>query len=139
LISRGLLAGLYDDFTEACHLLVPQVEHSIRRALNDIDVITTSLGQDGVQDEIDLRRLLEKPEATLLFGEGMVFELRELLVERFGSNYRNLLAHGLLNSWEVEGSRAEYVWWLALRFYCLPILNAIQRAKATAGDGEYSI
>lgn len=138
LVSRGLYAGLIADFPVAVHLLVPQLEQSIRWQLNACDVTTTSMASDGVQEELDLTRLLAMPITSDVFGAELVFDLRGLLVERFGSNYRNLLAHGLLNYWDLAGSSAEYLWWLALRFYSLPTLARIAHAESTEANSDTS-
>lgn len=47
---RGLQAGFYGDWLQAMHLLVPQIENSIRYVLNQNGVITTTL-RNGIQKE----------------------------------------------------------------------------------------
>ncbi len=127
---RGLHAGLMGDFVVSTHLLIPQLEAGIRSLLNRNGVITTSLSQEGIQEEIDLGRLLAKPELIEILGEEIVFDLRGLLVERYGGNLRNRMAHGLMDTDEFFSPNAVYLWWLYLRLCCLPIL-----ARLTHGIG----
>ena len=62
--------------------------------------------------------LLTRPEMAQYFGTGMAFDLRGLLVERFGLNIRNDLFHGLLDIAHMSSEGALYVWWLILRICC---------------------
>jgi hypothetical protein len=125
LVLRGLYAGLVGDFVVACHLLVPQIEHSIRHVLNQQGIVTTSLSSERIQEEQDLSRLLQRPETIEIWGEDLIFYLRGLLVERFGANLRNRLAHGMMHELEFDSWQGSYLWWIALRFYMLPILMRI--------------
>jgi Domain of unknown function (DUF4209) len=117
LFARGLLAGIEGDFVVATHLLSPQIENCLRHVLSARGYRVSGLDQYGVQDEMDLNELLPTHVEALeaIFGEDTVFDLRGLLVERFGTNLRNRLAHGLLTYENVQSPRGEYLWWLALR------------------------
>ena len=128
LFLRGLHAGLHGDIVLALHLLLPQVEHSIREILTAHGVITSKLESDTTQDERDLGWMLTHPQMAKIFGEGMAFDLRGLLVERFGLNLRNNLAHGLLAEQQMISPGAMYAWWLVLRLCCIPIIKAKQDA-----------
>ena len=124
LFLRGLHAGLHGDIVLALHLLLPQVENSIREIFTAHGVITSKLESDATQDERDLGWMLTRPEMAKIFGEGMAFDLRGLLVERFGLNLRNDIAHGLLAESQMITPGAIYAWWLILRLCCIPIAKA---------------
>lgn len=120
---QGLYYGLHGDFMLATHLLVPQIENSIRYLLKQRGVITSSLDSQGIQDDYDLGRLLYKiPKVEEMFGKDLLFDLQGLLVNRFGTNLRNLLAHGLLNAYSVTSLRTIYLWGIILRLCCYPTL-----------------
>nr|WP_281721329.1 DUF4209 domain-containing protein [Nitrosomonas nitrosa] len=120
---QGLYYGLHGDFMLATHLLVPQIENSIRYLLKQRGVITSSLDSQGIQDDYDLGRLLYKiPEVEEMFGKDLLFDLQGLLVNRFGTNLRNLLAHGMLNAYGVTSLRTIYLWGIILRLCCYPTL-----------------
>ena len=127
LFLRGLHAGLHGDLVLAMHLLLPQIENSIRTVFIANGGITSKLESDKTQDERDLGWLLTRPEMAKYFGKGMAFDLRGLLVERFGLNIRNDLFHGLLDIAHMSSEGALYIWWLTLRICCTPILNAQQK------------
>jgi len=126
LFLRGLHAGLHGDIVLALHLLLPQVEHSIREIFTAHGVITSKLESDDTQDERDLGWMLTNPQMAKIFGEGMAFDLRGLLVERFGLNLRNNIAHGLLAEPQMFTPGTIYAWWLVLRLCCIPIARAKQ-------------
>lgn len=126
--AQGLSAGISGDFLTAVHLLVPQVEHSIRHILAQQGIITTAIDNDGIQAEFDLNKTLKAPQfdetLTKVLGKDLFFNLRGLLVERFGANLRNDMAHGLLNGDQFYSAPSCYFWWLVLRLCCLPIIAA---------------
>lgn len=120
LFTKGLLAGFKSDFIVATHILGMQIENSIRYVLNNEGVITTSLSSEGIQEEIDINRLFDFPELVPIFGEDLIFDLKGLLISRFGDNLRNKLAHGLLSSNEFSSSVMIYFWWLILQICAYP-------------------
>ena len=119
---RGLHAGFTGDFLLATHLLIPQLENSIRAVLEDYGMITSKLESDNTQDERDLGWILTHPGMEKVFGADMAFDLRGVLIERFGHNLRNEVAHGLLPEQAFYSDAAIYVWWLALRLCTLPLV-----------------
>lgn len=119
---RGLYLGFKFDFMLAIHLLIPQIENSIRYLLEQRGVITSYLDAQGIQEEYPLGKLLYMEAVKDIFDKDILFDLQGLLVERFGSNLRNWLAHGRLNDLEANSLRAVYAWGLILRLCCTPTL-----------------
>lgn len=129
LFLRGLHAGLHGDLVLALHLLLPQIEHSLREIFTARGIITSKLESDQTQDERDLGWMMAHTDMPKIFGPGMAFDLRGLLVERFGLNLRNDIAHGLLAEPQMLTEGALYVWWLTLRLCCIPIAAAQQESN----------
>ncbi|ULX56753.1 DUF4209 domain-containing protein [Ectothiorhodosinus mongolicus] len=114
-VGRGLLAGYQGDYATAIHLLVPQLEHMVRIALQTAGYNTQKIGDDGVQSEKGLGSLAAFSATAELLGEDRAFELKALFCEPVGPNLRNMVAHGLLDD-EVAGSvYSLYAWWWVLR------------------------
>lgn len=132
--ARGLLAGFQGDFLTAAHLLVPQLENSIRHVLSESGVIVSKLDDSGVQEEKNLGELLYEPRLEEIFGEDLVFDLQGLLVERFGTNLRNKMSHGLMSQGEFSSFPVLYLWWLVLRI-CF-IYLVMSSSPVESGDGE---
>lgn len=138
IIARGLLAGLQGDFLSAAHFLIPQLEESVRYILFQLRVITSGLDDDGIQDEYNLNRMLSASEFSKplegVIGEDFVFDLRGLLVERFGTNLRNDMAHGLISYNAFYSFFTCYLWWLSLRFYSWPTFAKLTNKQASEGE-----
>jgi hypothetical protein len=126
IFAKGLHAGLAGDFLISSHLLIPQIEHSIRHLLIERDVITSHINDNGIENEYALTKTLYMPEVKEIFGDDITFDLQGLLVDKFGSNLRNLNCHGLIDHTGFFSSHHIYLWWLVLRLCCLPIIAANQ-------------
>lgn len=111
---RGLHAGFHGDWLVATHLLIPQIEASLRHVLQKRGVITSTKESDGTQKERDINQLLWLPEVEQFLGEDVLFDLRGILIEKFGCNLRNDLAHGLIHEGHFYQPVSEYLWWLIL-------------------------
>ena len=111
---RGIQAGFFGDWLVAMHLLIPQIEASIRSVFQQHAVVTSTLESDGTQKERDLNQLLWMPELEQIFGPDIAFDLRGILIERFGDNMRNESAHGLMPESAFYVPTASYLWWLVL-------------------------
>ncbi|MCR6109458.1 DUF4209 domain-containing protein [Bacillus sp. A301a_S52] len=60
-----------------------------------------------------------KEKRTDAYDENILFNLRSLLTEKYGSNIRNKLAHGLLTDESANSSIEGYVWCFCLHICCL--------------------
>ncbi|MEG4111325.1 MULTISPECIES: DUF4209 domain-containing protein [unclassified Microcoleus] len=130
LFAKGLYAGLTGDFFTSTHILIPQLENSVRYIMWRRGIITSGLDDSGIQTEHNLNSTLYHPEITSIFDdENMLFDLKCLLVEHAGSNLRNRMAHGLINDGEFMSPLMSYIWWLTLRLCCLPIVIHQQRVE----------
>lgn len=130
IFARGLHAGLTGDFLVAAHLLIPQLDNSIRTLVERRGEIVSGLETDGTQPERGLNTTLAHPEATQILGADVIFDLRGLLVEKTGSNMRHETAHGLLDEGTFMTAEAAYVWWITLHLCCIPVLNRLwQQAR----------
>ncbi len=116
LYLKGLIAGLQEDPVIAAHLLIPQLENSLRHILKEKSFITSK--RETVQDDFLLHEVLNTPDLIQVLDKDIIFTLKGLLVERMGSNLRNEVCHGLLNYGRFFSPELAYLWWLTL-FLCL--------------------
>lgn len=112
---RGIQAVFFGDWLVAMHLLIPQLETSLRHVLQQHGVVTSTLDSDGTQKERDINQLLWDPKADEIFGSDILFDLRGILIERFGCNMRNEMAHGLIYEGGFYRAESIYLWWLVIR------------------------
>ena len=120
LFAKGLYAGLMGDFITSTHILIPQIENSVRYLLSKRGAITSGIDNknNGIQQENNLNTTLfpsKYPQITSIFDEDTLFELQGLLIEKSGSNLRNRMAHGLINDNEFFSPIFSYLWWVTLR------------------------
>jgi hypothetical protein len=120
LFAKGLYAGLMGDFITSTHILIPQIENSVRYLLSKRGAITSGIDNknNGIQQENNLNTTLfpsKYPQITSIFDEDTLFEIQGLLVEKSGSNLRNRMAHGLINDNEFFSPIFSYLWWVTLR------------------------
>jgi hypothetical protein len=135
LFALALFHGFNRDFTSALYLLAPQIENLVRQVLKSARVSTSTFDADNIETENSLNALLERPEATEIFGPDFVFEFRALYCEQVGPNLRNQVAHGLLDDDHSASSHAVYAWWQALRLIYMPYWNQYQ-AEAVPTDDD---
>ncbi|MEG4987547.1 DUF4209 domain-containing protein [Microcoleus sp. BR0-C5] len=120
LYARGLLAGLQGDPVIAAHLLIPQLENSLRHILKQKGSIASNLTSTMIQDEYTLNKVLDVPDLKQILNENTIFTLKGLLVERMGSNLRNEICHGLFSHNQFFTPQLAYLWWLTLYLCLMP-------------------
>ncbi len=115
---RGLHAGLHGDLLVAAHLLVPQLENSIRYLLTTQGVPVTKLEADLTEPNKGAGPLLGLPETEAIFGEDDLFDIRGVFYDASGYNLRHRIAHGMITEGECASEQGLNAWWMMLRF-CL--------------------
>lgn len=95
MIGTGFERYFSGDYPSAIHILIPQLERTLRNVLEKLDVATTIL-HGSVVEEKTLGRILREPRLADLLGENFTFYLRTFLIDRRGDNLRNDIAHGLI-------------------------------------------
>jgi hypothetical protein len=116
MVGKALYAGYMGDLEHALHVLMPQFEHMVREVLKVAGALTTTHDpKDGLDMEIGLSRLTERPEMVTVFGEDLAFAIRAMMCVEPGPNLRNVVAHGMADSELCQGPYARYTWWLILR------------------------
>lgn len=135
LFLKGIIAGFRGDFDIVAHLLVPQIEESIRHVLQRAGYVTSKLDSKLIQEQRLFATLLAMPETAEIFGRDQVFELRGLLCEKTGCDLRNRLAHGILTYNQSWGSDVINLWWLVIRPVSFPIA---ERCGALAPEPDSS-
>lgn len=113
--AKGIFSGLRGDFLTACHLLVPQIENSLRHLLEIRAEEPTTLHSNNEQERDGLKSLLENPEIIRIFGIDEIIHLRTVLIDKRYPGLRHFVAHGFINSNYFYGTAAIYTWWLIFR------------------------
>lgn len=111
----GIKAGIEGDFLEAGHILIPQIENSLRFLLEARGLVVTSLDSENLHSEMSLNKIFEihrKELVGMLGSEDLVYIMESFLCSKSGQNFRNELSHGLVNN--SQDYRFALAWWLTV-------------------------
>lgn len=123
--EKAIISGFEGDMLVFSHLIIPQLENSVRSIFAENKLNITSVYQSGVQREKDLNDLLKDENAEKIFGKDLLWEMRSLLIAQSGPNLRNRICHGLMNPSEIDSPSLVFLIWLTLY-----LLFGFQRDKA---------
>jgi hypothetical protein len=112
--ERAIISGFEGDLLLFSHLIVPQIENSVRTIFGMNRLKITSVSPLGIQQEKDLNQLLSDINAEKIFGKDLLWEMRSLLIEKTGPNFRNRICHGLMSTEDANGSFSVFLLWLTV-------------------------
>lgn len=115
MLGQGLYAGFCGDMVQAMHILMPQFEHIVRHVLRGAGAFTAQHDKEGLDMEVALGSLVERPQMAEEFGDGLTLAIHAIMCDRAGPNLRNDVAHGLADEDTCESAHAMYAWWLILQ------------------------
>ena len=133
LYAEGIYAGFCNNYILSAHLLIPQIENSLKSIIELNGKSVTRLSEEKQIDNT-LGALLnadDKGERMLkgICEENLLEELSDFLTNANSVNFRNELCHGLLEPFLIE-YYGMYLWWLCLKiidktetYFLLPIKN----------------
>lgn len=113
------------DFIAALHVLVPQLENSLRYILKQVGKDPSSIRSNMTQENRNLSVLLSKDRGSLeeVLGPAIVYEIENLFDFRGGPAIRHQLAHGMFSTQACYGTDAIYACWFIFRLCCLPVFE----------------
>ena len=125
LYSLGFARFWQGDLISASHILIPQLENSIRYVLKNADAETSKLMQDLTQDDLSLSGLFLRArwEMDRVFGSDLVHEVDLLFNFRPGPKLRHETAHGKLSDGHCFSHSTAYGCWLIYFMTCLPLIS----------------
>lgn len=134
--ALGFARFFAGDFISALHILVPQLENSLRYVLKQAAIDPSSIQSDMTQESRAISVMLDKDRAALekIFGPAIVFEIDNLFDFRGGPALRHQLAHGLLSASSCHGPDAIYACWFIFRLCCLPLFRQWRDVAAVYAD-----
>lgn len=121
---KGIGYGLSGDFLSACHILIPQIENSLRYIARNRGEEPTTLHGDGSQERSGLKHLLDHPLILDSLGEDIVVNLQAILLDKVYGDLRNQMSHGYAPSVHFYGEASIYLWWLVLHILMVPYAKA---------------
>jgi hypothetical protein len=123
LFALGFARFWQGDFASAAHILIPQLENSLRFVLLSTGVDSSKIKPDLLQEDRSLRGLLEalRTELEERFGADLINEIDLLFNFRPGPALRHEMAHGKMTVGACYHSTTIYACWLIYRLVCRPL------------------
>ena len=116
---KGIVAGFSFDFKTALHLLMPQVENSIRNLAELCDIVVYKTNECGIEECLSMTKILELDEFNDYFDDKLIFNLKVFYTSEYGFGMRDKICHGLLSDEELNSYDGMAVWWFTFYLCCL--------------------
>jgi hypothetical protein len=95
LYREGMSAFDAEDYVKCIHVLVPQVENSLRELLKLLEVSETKTDAEGAVELKNMNDVLHEPRVREALDEKLWTFLKVLYADKRGINLRILVAHGI--------------------------------------------
>ena len=128
IIEKGIQLYIKGDYLMSSHLLIPQIEASIR---NLTEIVGRPILRRGRNQRIQIRLLddlLRDEQIVKTLGEDMAFYFRVLLTDQRGWNLRNRVAHGLMRRQDFDRKIANRI---VHSLFCLALVRETTEDKST--------
>lgn len=115
---KGILAGFSGDWGTAMHLLMPQVENSIRNLAEACDIVVYKTNEFGVEECLSLTAILALPEFKEYFEDDLIFCMELFYTSEYGFGMRDQISHGLLSDNQLQSYDSMAVWGFTFNLCC---------------------
>ncbi|EFB2541006.1 TPA: DUF4209 domain-containing protein [Escherichia coli] len=133
---KGMVCGFNGDFMTACHVLIPQIENSLRYVAKIKGEEPSQLHGDGSQERNGLKGLLDNPLIIEAFGVDIIGNLQALLVDKIYGDLRNQLAHGYVPAGYYNQPPCIFAWWLVLHILMNPTARYWQATYGQESEAQ---
>jgi len=117
IMRLGMFNGLKRNYYVALHLLVPQMENLFRELAHLCGDVISTFEEDRTEQTKVLTSVFELPCLVDCYDENVLFMFKGLLNEKCGANLRNLIAHGIMDSYEGNSAVAVYFICVCLKIF----------------------
>lgn len=108
IFQKALYWGLKGELYSALHILAPQVENLFRNIALELGSNMSTLNTQGVAEDKLLSSVFDDPLLNECYDEDILFTFKGLMNEKAGGNYRNKIAHGIIEEKECKEGSALY-------------------------------
>lgn len=115
-VAFAIYLGLTGRIYESLQILVIQMEECFRNLAKMLGGVPYVFDDDGTSDVKTIGSLLEMEEIIDVVDEDIVFCFKGLLNEKAGSNFRNQIAHGILDRYDAERGDGIYLFCAIMKF-----------------------
>lgn len=123
--ALGFARFFQGDFLSAAHLLIPQLEPSLRHILKCHGADPTKRRDDATEEDRSLDAIIgnHRAELTEILGGPLLEELDRVFNIKPGPALRHEVAHGQLSAGQCYSPDVIYACWLLYRVCCLFVMN----------------
>lgn len=115
IMSKALYHGYNMDFHSALMMLCPMVEAILRNVLKRAEIPTVTINETS-ESEKSMTLLLDIASNHGILNRETVFKAEALFTDPLGFNFRNKVAHGLIDDYSGNSYGSVYVWWVCLKW-----------------------
>ncbi|MDO6500455.1 DUF4209 domain-containing protein [Photobacterium sanguinicancri] len=115
MVAKALYHGYQLDFSTALFILCPMVESILRFTLKEAGIPTITINKT-TESEKSMSLLLGIASDYKILNREVIFKAEALFTSPFSYNFRNKVAHGLINDDSSNSLGAIYVWWLCYKW-----------------------
>lgn len=125
IFALGFARLIQGDMISAVHLIIPQLENSLRYVLNNLGSSTAKMNIDLTQEDQSLSQMYSnrKKELEQVFGVDITYTLHLLFNIKGGPMLRHKMAHGKITAGQSYQSECIYACWLMYHLACVPLYN----------------
>ncbi|WP_156484678.1 DUF4209 domain-containing protein [Herbaspirillum chlorophenolicum] len=125
LYSLGFSSFFQGDYIRAAHVLIPQLEASLRHLLEAVGTPSEKIKPDMLQEDRSLSGMLTsmRPQIEQLFGPDLTEEIDLLFNHKPGPSLRHELAHGKITTGHCFHDDVIYACWWMYRMVATPLLK----------------
>jgi hypothetical protein len=125
LYAIGFTHFFQGNFPSAAHVLIPQLEPSLRYLLKTHGVDPTKRRNDATEEDRSLDSIIINHRAALegILGVDLLDELNRIFNVQPGPNLRHEMAHGQISANDCYTADIIYACWFLYRLVCLPLVQ----------------
>lgn len=125
LYALGFARFFQGDFPSAAHLLIPQLEPSLRRILKARGADPTKRRDDATEEDRSVDAIIahHRGELAKILGAPLLDELDRVFNVQPGPALRHDVAHGQMSAGQCYSSDVVYACWLLYRVCCLFLIK----------------
>lgn len=138
IFALGFARLMQGDFVSAAHILLPQLENSLRYVLKQVGTDPSMIQSDLIQEDRSISALLSDHRDLLgkLLSIPVVDEIDLLFHDRAGPALRHEMAHGKLTTALCFSHDTKYACWFIYRLTCMRLFEYWDTHIAPAIDLE---
>ncbi|SDR44558.1 hypothetical protein SAMN05519103_03233 [Rhizobiales bacterium GAS113] len=125
IFALGFARFMQGDFISAAHLLVPQLENSVRYVLHSMSRDSSKIMPDMLQEDRPLSALIDQLRSDMerIFSAPIVYEMELLFTYGGGPALRHDFAHGKATEAYCFTPDVLYACWFIYHLTCVPLLG----------------